>query len=439
MAAEITEALNERGIHTTTPIQELTLPLGLDGHDIIGQAHTGTGKTLGFGVPLLDRLFDSADIPEPNGTPHGLVVVPTRELCIQVCDDLTAAAAHLPLTVTAIYGGAPYDPQVKRLRVGVDVIVGTPGRLLDLVTRGDLTLDEVAILVLDEADEMLDLGFLPDIEKILSALTHEHQTMLFSATMPGQILTMARTFMHQPVHIRAEEPDTAQTNENTRQVIFQAHQMDKVAVIARVLQAEGRRRTIIFTRTKRSAARLAQDLAQRGFSVAAVHGDLGQKQREESLNAFRTDSVEILVATDVAARGIDVEDVTHVINYQTPDDPLTYVHRIGRTGRAGHSGIAVTLVGYDELLKWQAINDELELDLPEPPQWFSTSEPLYDALNIPKDASEVVGPAKRVVGATPRHRNIQPSGTPSSRRGSYSRNQRNRSDRLASRRTRRRS
>lgn len=441
VAAEITEALDKRGIHTTTPIQELTLPLGLDGTDIIGQAHTGTGKTLGFGVPLLDRLFDSADVPEPNGTPHALVVVPTRELCLQVCDDLTAAAANLPLTVTAIYGGAPYEPQVKRLRTGVDVVVGTPGRLLDLSTRGDLTLDEIAILVLDEADEMLDLGFLPDIEKILSALTHDHQTMLFSATMPGQILTMARTFMHKPVHIRAEEPDTAQTNENTRQVIFQAHQMDKVAVTARVLQAEGRRRTIIFTRTKRSAARLAQDLAERGFSVAAVHGDLGQKQREESLNAFRSDAVEILVATDVAARGIDVEDVTHVINYQTPDDPLTYVHRIGRTGRAGHSGIAVTLVGYDELPKWQAINDELNLDLPEPPQWFSTSEPLYDALDIPRDATDVVGLAQRVIGATLRRHDPRVDNLRSRARGrgGHTRGQRGRSDRLARRRTGRRS
>lgn len=398
VAAEITEALAASGMSRTFAIQELTLPLALDGTDLIGQARTGMGKTLGFGVPLLDRVFDSADVEEPDGTPRALVITPTRELTVQVAEDLTAAAKNLPVRVTTIYGGTGYEEQISALREGVDVVVGTPGRLIDLHQRGELTLDKVSILVLDEADEMLDLGFLPDIEKLLRALTHQHQTMLFSATMPGPILTLARGFMDKPVHIRAESAGSDTTHATTRQVVFQAHKMDKPAITARVLQAGGRGRTIVFTRTKRNAAELADDLAGRGFPVGAVHGDMGQKARERSLQAFRDGAVEILVATDVAARGLDVEDVTHVINYQTPDDPLTYVHRIGRTGRAGHTGTAVTLVGYDELPKWRAIDSELHLEQPDPPQWFSTSPELFESLDIPEGATETVGKPRRVAG-----------------------------------------
>lgn len=401
VAAEITDALAAHGITHTFSIQELTLPLALDGTDLIGQARTGMGKTLAFGVPLLDRVFDDADIEELDGTPRALLVVPTRELAVQVGEDLNKAATNLPVTVYTIYGGRPYEEQIDALNKGVDVVVGTPGRLLDLYERGNLTLEKVAILVLDEADEMLDLGFLPDIEKILDALTHSHQTMLFSATMPGPILTLARTFMHKPVHIRAEATDAGATHSTTEQVVFQSHKMDKIEVVAKILQAEGRGRTIIFTRTKRSAAEVADDLAQRGFSVGSVHGDLGQEARERSLDAFRDGSIETLVATDVAARGIDVDDVTHVINYQTPDDPMTYVHRIGRTGRAGNSGTAVTLVGFDEMHKWSAINSDLGLEQPAPPEWFSNSPELYEALDIPDDAASRVGEPRKVLGARP--------------------------------------
>lgn len=398
VASEICQALSERGITHTFAIQELTLPIALDGTDIIGQARTGMGKTLGFGVPLLDRVFDSADIAELDGTPRALVVAPTRELAVQVSEDLEQAARYTPVRVLTVYGGRPYEEQISALKAGIDVVVGTPGRLIDLHEQGALALDQVAILVLDEADEMLDLGFLPAIEKLLKALTHKHQTMLFSATMPGQILSLARTFLHKPVHIRAEGDSDQHTHASTEQIAIQAHHLDKVAILIRALQAPERGRTIIFTRTKRSAAEVANDLATAGFLVGAVHGDLGQTAREKSLQAFRDGKVDILVATDVAARGIDVDDVTHVINYQTPDDPMTYVHRIGRTGRAGHSGTAITLVGYDELAKWQLINSELELDLPEPPQLFSTSPELFDLLEIPEDASDSVGEARRVFG-----------------------------------------
>lgn len=402
VAAEICDGLATRGITRTFAIQELTLPIALSGQDLIGQARTGMGKTYGFGVPLLDRVFDDADIDELDGTPRALVVVPTRELAQQVTEDLQVAATHLPVRLASIYGGRPYEEQIKKLNKGVDVIIGTPGRLIDLHERGELQLDRVAILVLDEADEMLDLGFLPSVEAILKALDgNAHQTMLFSATMPGAILTLARRFMEKPIHIRAESGEQDFTHSSTRKVTFQAHRMDKVAVVAHALQASGRGRTIIFARTKRAAAQLADDLARRGFHVGAVHGDLGQKSREKSLQAFRTGQVDILVATDIAARGIDVDDVTHVINYQVPDDPMTFVHRIGRTGRAGHTGTAITMVGYDELGKWQVINDELDLGEPNPPQWFSTSPELAQALDIPADVEETVGPETKVVGQVP--------------------------------------
>ncbi|WP_394286121.1 DEAD/DEAH box helicase [Corynebacterium kefirresidentii] len=399
VAAEICDGLATRGITRTFAIQELTLPIALSGQDLIGQARTGMGKTYGFGVPLLDRVFDDADIEELDGTPRALVVVPTRELAQQVTKDLQVAAADIPVRLVSIYGGRPYEEQITKLNKGADVIIGTPGRLIDLHERGNLQLDRVAILVLDEADEMLDLGFLPSVEAILQALdSNAHQTMLFSATMPGAILTLARRFMNKPIHIRAESGEQDFTHSSTRKVTFQAHRMDKVAIVAHALQAADRGRTIIFARTKRAAAHLADDLARRGFRVGAVHGDLGQKSREKSLQAFRSGQVDILVATDIAARGIDVDDVTHVINYQVPDDPMTFVHRIGRTGRAGHTGTAITLVGYDELGKWQVINDELDLGEPEPPQWFSTSPELAQALDIPADAEETVGPETKVVG-----------------------------------------
>lgn len=401
VAAEIVDALAQRGIVRPFSIQELTLPRALVGRDIIGQARTGMGKTFGFGVPLLDRVFDDADIEELDGTPRALVIVPTRELAVQVSDDLAHAASLTPVRVTTIYGGRPYEEQLAALEQGVDVVVGTPGRLIDLWRRGDLNLSAVAILVLDEADEMLDMGFLPDIETLWAAVRDDVQAMLFSATMPGPILSLARAKMHTPVHIRAEAADAPSTHDTTRQVALKSHRMDKTAVVAKILQANDRGRAIIFARTKRSAAELAEDLAQRGFAVAAVHGDLSQRARETALDAFRQSDADILVATDVAARGIDVEDVTHVINFQTPDDPMTYVHRIGRTGRAGKTGTAVTLVGYDEVAKWQAINDELSLGARDLPEWFSTSPELHEALNIPDSASERVGRPRTVLGARP--------------------------------------
>ncbi|NMM84204.1 ATP-dependent RNA helicase [Rhodococcus sp. SRB_17] len=393
---EIVRALNEIGIERTFAIQELTLPLAMAGDDLIGQARTGMGKTFGFGVPLLHRIVTAANgTAALDGTPRALIIVPTRELCIQVARDLENASKYLRvgdrgLQVLPIYGGRPYETQIAALQKGVDVVVGTPGRLLDLANQSHLILGKVGVLVLDEADEMLDLGFLPDIERLMGMVPDKRQTLLFSATMPGPIITLARTFLTQPTHIRAEEAESSAVHDRTSQHIYRAHALDKAEMVARVLQAEGRGATMIFTRTKRTAQKVADDLAERGFSVGAVHGDLGQIAREKALKSFRNGKVDVLVATDVAARGIDIDDVTHVINYQCPEDEKTYVHRIGRTGRAGRTGIAVTLVDWDDIPRWQLIDKALSLGIPDPVETYSSSPHLYEEMAIPADAKGTV-------------------------------------------------
>ncbi|MFZ3394156.1 DEAD/DEAH box helicase [Rhodococcus sp. 7Tela_A2] len=387
---EIVRALSEVGIDRTFAIQELTLPLALAGDDLIGQARTGMGKTFGFGVPLLNRITtDGSGTTTLDGTPRALVIVPTRELCVQVTGDLVSAAKYLPgsgkkgLEVLSIYGGRPYEQQISQLQKGVDVVVGTPGRLLDLANQGHLILGKIGVLVMDEADEMLDLGFLPDIERILTMVPDKRQTMLFSATMPGPIITLARTFLNRPTHIRAEEAESSAVHERTQQHVYRAHALDKAELVARVLQAEGRGATMIFTRTKRTAQKVADDLVERGFACGAVHGDLGQIAREKALDKFRAGKIDVLVATDVAARGIDIDDVTHVINYQCPEDEKTYVHRIGRTGRAGRTGIAITLVDWDDIPRWQLIDKALGLNMPDPVETYSSSPHLFEELGIP--------------------------------------------------------
>jgi superfamily II DNA/RNA helicase len=390
---DIVAALAEAGITRTFAIQELTLPLALGGHDLIGQARTGTGKTLGFGVPLLQRIVSPAE--GGDGVPQALVVVPTRELCVQVARDLATAGRKRGIRVEAIYGGRAYEPQVQALKGGVEVVVGTPGRLLDLAQQGHLILGKVRALVLDEADEMLDLGFLPDIERILGMVPAQRQTMLFSATMPGPIVNLARQFMTQPTHIRAHGNDEGSTVPQTTQFVYRAHNLDKPELLARVLQARGRGLVMVFCRTKRTAQKVADDLVERGFAAAAVHGDLGQGAREQALRAFRSGKVDVLVATDVAARGIDVTGVSHVVNYQCPEDEKTYLHRIGRTGRAGSEGVAVTLVDWDDVPRWQLINKALDLAFDEPAETYSTSPWVYTDLDVPEGAAGRLPRAQR--------------------------------------------
>ena len=385
----IVEALAEKGIIAPFPIQAMTLPVALSGHDIIGQAKTGTGKTLGFGIPALQRTAAPGEeayeaLGEAKGKPQVLIVAPTRELAVQVAGDLEMASRKRAVRIVQIYGGRAYEPQIEALQKGADVIVGTAGRLIDLLNQGHLDLRYVRTVVLDEADEMLDLGFLPDVEKLLSATPASRHTMLFSATMPGAVVSLARRYMTQPTHIRAADPDDdGATVKAIKQVVYRAHALDKVEVLARLLQANGRGLTVVFARTKRTAAKVSDDLRERGFAAGAIHGDLGQGAREQALRAFRTGKIDILVATDVAARGIDVEDVTHVVNYQCPEDEKTYLHRIGRTGRAGKTGTAVTFVDWDDLPRWSLIDKALDLGYPEPQETYSSSPHLYEDLDIP--------------------------------------------------------
>lgn len=379
---DMVDALAAKGITEPFPIQQEAIPLALQGGDIIGQAKTGTGKTLGFGLPVLQHLGQN---PEPGV--KALIVVPTRELAQQVSDDIEAVAAARGTTVATIYGGKSYDGQIAQLKAGAQIVVGTPGRLLDLAHQHILNLSEVRTTVLDEADKMLDLGFLPDVERIFTLVNPVRQTMLFSATMPGPVVALARRFMTHPIHVRAANPDEGRTQDNIEQFIYRTHPLDKDEVIARILQSDGRARTIIFMRTKRAAAKLAEELEERGFKATAVHGDLSQEARERHLAAFRSGKFDVLVATDVAARGIDVDDVTHVINHSIPEDDDDYLHRIGRTGRAGKTGVAVTFVDWADTARWVMIDKALGFGQPEPRETYSTSPHLYADLHIPENAT----------------------------------------------------
>ncbi|MEW6872750.1 DEAD/DEAH box helicase [Trueperella pyogenes] len=387
VSQDIVCALAQKGITHPFPIQALTLPVALKKSDIIGQAKTGTGKTLGFGIPMVESVVgpdgEGWQALRAPGKPQGLVVVPTRELAKQVAGDLRDIAANRSIRIVEVYGGKAYEPQVKALLKGAEIVVGTPGRLIDLSKHRTLDLSHVGCVVLDEADEMLDLGFLEDVEAILSQTPPNRHTMLFSATIPGPVITMARRYMSKPTHIRAQNPDDdSATVQQVKQVVYRCHAMNKSEVVARILQAHGRGLTMIFTRTKRTAARLADELEDRGFATGALHGDLGQGAREQAMRAFRSGKIDVLVATDVAARGIDVDDVTHVINYQCPEDEKTYLHRIGRTGRAGQAGTAVTFVDWEDTPRWSLINKVLSLGFPEPVETYHTSEHLFTDLGI---------------------------------------------------------
>lgn len=374
---DIVEALEAKGITSPFPIQEQAIPLALTGQDIIGQAKTGTGKTFGFGLPLIQSLGF-----EPELGAKALVVVPTRELAIQVAEDLVLATANRPTKVATIVGGRAFEGQIADIEAGAQIIVGTPGRIIDLSKQKKLDLSSIRFMVLDEADEMLDLGFLPDVERLFALTPDGRQTMLFSATMPGAIVSLARKYQNRPVHIRVNDPDEGHTKADIKQFIYRAHSLDKDEVVGRILQAEGRGKTVIFCRTKRQAGKVAEELVDRGFNASALHGDMSQEAREKSMAAFRSGKKDILVATEVAARGIDVDDVTHVINYTVPEDEKNYLHRTGRTGRAGRTGIAVTFVDWEDLTRWKHINEALELGVPEPVETYSSSPHLFEDLNI---------------------------------------------------------
>jgi len=371
----IAAALADAGISTPFPIQELTLPLALSGADVIGQARTGTGKTLAFGIPLLQRADADA------GYVQALVVVPTRELCLQVTGDLNQAGVRKGVDVVAIYGGRAIEPQEEAIAGGAAVVVGTPGRLLDLTRRGTLDLSRVAGLVLDEADEMLDLGFLPDVERLIEQTAAQRQTLLFSATMPSQVVSLARRYMDKPTFLRADY-EQVQVAPETTQHFFSCHRMDKPAVLARILQTPHLERCLVFSRTKRMCDILAEELKGRGVRAAAIHSDLRQEARERAMSRFRDGQIDVLVATEVAARGLDISHVTHVVNYDCPDDEKMYLHRIGRTGRAGASGVAITLTLWNELARLEMIKRALDITT-ETHEVFSTSPLLDELFDLP--------------------------------------------------------
>jgi len=332
---ELMQAINELGYSEPTPIQAAIIPIMLKGADVIGQAQTGTGKTAAFALPILHSFT-------PQRHVQALILAPTRELALQVADSMTEYGKHLDVRVLAVYGGQPYGPQISRLNRGVDVVVGTPGRLLDLIERNALNIKHIRTLVLDEADEMLNMGFMEDVEKILSETPAERQTALFSATLPPRIRSLANRFMRdpQPVTIKRETLTLA----STEQRYYLVHENEKTNALTRLFEVEPIKSALIFARTRAETATLANELVVRGIPAEAIHGDLDQNARERVLGRFRANQLKVLVATDVAARGLDIEDISHVFNYHLPDDAEVYVHRIGRTGRAGKTGIAITLV-----------------------------------------------------------------------------------------------
>ena len=332
---ELVQAINELGYSEPTPIQAAIVPIMLKGADVIGQAQTGTGKTAAFALPILHNFTQQRYV-------QALILAPTRELALQVAGSMIEYGKHLDVRVLAVYGGQPYGPQISRLNRGVDVVVGTPGRLLDLIERNSLNIKHIRTLVLDEADEMLNMGFMEDVEKILAETPAERQTALFSATLPPRIRLLANRFMRdpQPVTIKRETLTLA----STEQRYYLVHESDKTNALTRLFEIEPIKSALIFARTRAETATLANELVVRGIPAEAIHGDLDQNARERVLGRFRANQLKVLVATDVAARGLDIEDISHVFNYHLPDDAEVYIHRIGRTGRAGKTGIAITLI-----------------------------------------------------------------------------------------------
>ncbi|HMH09187.1 MAG TPA: DEAD/DEAH box helicase, partial [Candidatus Nitrosopolaris rasttigaisensis] len=366
MSAEILKALKENKFDTPFPIQEAAIPLILKGLDVIGQAHTGTGKTAAFSLPILTKI-------KRNGPIQALILVPTRELAVQVTNEISKFVRYTGLRSVSIYGGQSIGLQHDLLRRGVQIVVATPGRLIDHLKRGSIQLDDVRFVVLDEADRMLDMGFIEDIKFILFYVTEDRQTCLFSATMPPEILRLAQDYMKEPKEIRLNEEELSL--DTIAQSYLIVHEREKFKHLCNFIKNRDKKQTIVFAATKQRTQRLANDLKQEGFRAITIHGDLSQKQRDIAMYRFKNGNEDILVATDIAARGIDVPAVGHVINYDIPEDPLIYFHRIGRTARAGATGKAISLVSQDRVDNFGRIlrqteqpvhklNDEMGIEVP---------------------------------------------------------------------------
>lgn len=349
LSKQVLQALSEIGFEEPSPIQKEAIPVALEGVDIIGQAQTGTGKTAAFGIPVTERVNPKFQAVQ------ALIVTPTRELAIQVAEEIAKIGKYRHVKPLPIYGGQPIDRQIRALRMGYQVVVGTPGRLLDHLNRGTLRLQHVKLVVLDEADEMLDMGFVEDIEGLLKEVPDERQVMLFSATMPPAIRKLAQTYMNNPRSVSVSRDDL--TVPLIDQVFYETRESVKVDALCRIIDMEDIGQGIIFCRTKRGVDELVAALEARGYFADALHGDLSQQQRDRVMKRFRDGKTELLVATDVAARGLDINNVTHVLNFDIPQDPVSYVHRIGRTGRVGRKGQAITLISPKEYRQLRLIEN----------------------------------------------------------------------------------
>ncbi|ARK30936.1 DEAD/DEAH box helicase [Halalkalibacter krulwichiae] len=351
----IKKAIKDMGFEEPSPIQEKAIPVILEGGDVIGQAQTGTGKTAAFGIPVVDKVTSDRYV-------QALILTPTRELAIQVSGELQKLSIHKPIRTLPIYGGQSISHQIRALKQGVQVVIGTPGRILDHLRRQTLKLDRVHTIVLDEADEMLDMGFVDDIEAILRQVNTERQTLLFSATMPPAIKKLSHKYMSTPKTVTINKGEV--TAPLIDQMYYKVLERNKIESLCRIIDSEDIELGILFCRTKKGVAELAEALQARGYLADGLHGDLTQSQRDAVMKKFRDSSIEFLIATDVAARGIDVDNVTHVINYDIPQDPESYVHRIGRTGRAGRKGLALTLVTPREMKHLRSIEQEIKMSIP---------------------------------------------------------------------------
>jgi len=364
LSPEILRAVSEQGYETPTPIQEQAIPLVANGRDLMGRAQTGTGKTAAFALPMLERLRSHANTSfSPARHPvRALILAPTRELAVQVYDSFRTYGKHVPLRYAVVYGGVPIEPQTRELLAGVEVLVATPGRLLDHVGQRTVNLSQVEILVLDEADRMLDMGFLPDIRRIVELLGSRKQTLLFSATFSTEIRALARTLLHDPLSVDIEPQTTSA--DTVDQVVYLVDESRKRELLAEIVRKRNLHQVLVFTRTKLMAGRLASQLDRDGVEAISIHGDRSQPEREKALADFKSGSVRVLVATDVAARGLDIDALPIVVNYELPHTPHDYVHRIGRTGRAGAAGEAISLVAPDEEDYLRQVNRLLKRDLP---------------------------------------------------------------------------
>jgi ATP-dependent RNA helicase RhlE len=364
LSADLLQTVLEEGYTEPTPVQAQAIPLVLAGRDVLAAAQTGTGKTAAFTLPILDRLRPHANTSfSPARHPvRALILVPTRELAMQVDESVRTYGRTVPLRSTVVYGGIPMDPQIKALRGGIEILVATPGRLLDLVGQRVANLGQVEILVLDEADRMLDMGFLPDIQKIIALLPPKRQNLMFSATFSDDIRRLSGTILRNPETVEVAPRNT--TVEGIRQLVYPVDRDRKEALLAHIIRKEDLRQVLVFTRTKLAATRLATWLDRNGIDAVAIHSDRSQPERTRALEGFKTGEIRVLVATDVAARGLDIEDLPHVVNFELPWNPQDYIHRIGRTGRAGATGDAISLVCIDETDLLRGVQRLLRMAIP---------------------------------------------------------------------------